>query len=346
MELLGSVDVLKAADYIVGVLLVRGLLLTALVVAAGLLLRGLSPARRTVLWAAGAGGLLLLPLFVELLPSWELGIFRFPYVLFESAGAAEASGVPPLAVWLAILWGIGALVEATRFGVHVLRIAHVTRRARPVDGGRLGRLVDEVTRRAGAPGVRVLLSDTPGVPLTWGLRRPVILLPTDAREWPEPLQRSVLEHEVAHVLRRDYLTLVGLEACRVLHWPNPLVWLLIRRAREDQERACDDVAIRSGIPPAEYARHLVAVARSFSLGPTRPVASLPIVRESSLARRVRDVMTRDADRAPVGPRALALGVCLVGLTVGLATANPWMCPAAEVPTAVEAVERGPAPALG
>jgi hypothetical protein len=39
--------------------------------------------------------------------------------------------------------------------------------------------------------------------LTWGVARPVVRLPDEAKAWPEPTRRLVLLHELAHVRRLD-----------------------------------------------------------------------------------------------------------------------------------------------
>lgn len=50
---------------------------------------------------------------------------------------------------------------------------------------------------------------------------------------------TALAHELTHLKHRDtgYLLLISL--VRSLHWFNPLVWLMARRARQDVELCCD-----------------------------------------------------------------------------------------------------------
>ena len=43
------------------------------------------------------------------------------------------------------------------------------------------------------------------VPMTWGLRRPVILVPAGSAAWSEATKRSVLLHELGHIRRGDCL---------------------------------------------------------------------------------------------------------------------------------------------
>ena len=51
-----------------------------------------------------------------------------------------------------------------------------------------------------------LLRSEAGMPLTWGIVRPQVLIPADAENWSSAQQRAVLLHELAHVQRWDWLT--------------------------------------------------------------------------------------------------------------------------------------------
>lgn len=337
-----------AGDFLFGVVITKGYLLAALILGLGLALRGTSAAVRSAFWTAGALSLLLLPALAGNMPVWELGLAVFPEQLFTASRAGAAAGIPGMAsiAWLAVIWVVGSVVLLGYFGIHLLRITQRTRRADPI-GGHLALVADEVATALEVRRVRVALSDS-GVPLTWGGRRPIVLLPREAVTWPESLQRAVLQHEMAHVKRGDYFGLLVLELCRVIHWPNPFVWHLLRRARIDQELACDDAAIRSGIAPCDYARHLVAVARTFALGARPPLSALPLLGVSPLATRVAAALARRANRAPLTLRAAALAIALIAASaLPIAAANLWSCPQSstaprtETATAVASGHPGP-----
>jgi len=52
-------------------------------------------------------------------------------------------------------------------------------------------------------------------------------------------------------------------AC-AMYWFHPLAWVLARRSRHEQELACDDAVLASGLEPAGYAEALVATARELT----------------------------------------------------------------------------------
>ncbi len=340
----------KAGDLLLAAVLTKGFLLSALLIGGGLALRGLSAALRSAYWTAGALALLVLPLVMGRLPSWELGVVAFPTALFRSpaaetlgGGIAAEAGLPWIA-WLAMFWLAGSAVLVGRFLVHLARVACATRRARPVPG-HLADLAGSIAKDLGVRPARVALGGTP-VPLTWGLWRPVILLPAEADRWPDGLQRAVLQHEMAHIRRRDYACLLGLELCRALHWPNPLAWHMLRRARMAQELACDDAAIRSGIAAPEYARHLVSVARTFARAPGAPVGVLPVLGVSPLVTRVEAALRSGVDRQPLTMRALVMAVALITAAAApIVVADPWSCDEASTPPSPGTLATGPHPAV-
>jgi hypothetical protein len=85
-------------------------------------------------------------------------------------------------------------------------------------------------------------------PMTWGWRRPKILLPSTAHSWSPERRRVVLTHELAHVKRRDGVTQVLVQLACSLHWFNPLIWFAERRMRTERERACDDYVLNAVQP--------------------------------------------------------------------------------------------------
>ena len=100
------------------------------------------------------------------------------------------------------------------------------------------------------------------MPLTWGIARPRVLLPAGTEAWPADRLEAVLTHELAHVRRRDCAWQLVAEAACALHWFNPLAWAAARRLRLESEHACDDQVLIAGSRGADYAGHLLDVART------------------------------------------------------------------------------------
>ena len=91
--------------------------------------------------------------------------------------------------------------------------------------------------------VTVRRSDRISAPLTYGVFRPVILLP-DPIGTDEKTLEHILTHELVHIRRFDAVKkpLCALAVC--LHWFNPLVWIMFFYFTRDLELACDAGARR------------------------------------------------------------------------------------------------------
>ena len=81
-------------------------------------------------------------------------------------------------------------------------------------------------------------------PFTYGVLRPVILLPKSlAEEAPRQL-KFVLAHEYMHIRRYDAVKKIVLLFTCCVHWFNPLVWVMCILANRDMELDCDEHVIK------------------------------------------------------------------------------------------------------
>ena len=147
--------------------------------------------------------------------------------------------------------------------------------------------------------VRLRVTDQPALLLTWGVVSPVILLPADADTWTADRIRVVLAHEMAHLVRHDWLIQLLADVVRATQWFNPLFWFACARLRRESEHACDDVVLRTGVGGASYASHLIDVARQFRTHGRTWLPAPSIARPSTLERRVRAMLNPHTDRRPV-----------------------------------------------
>ena len=174
-----------------------------------------------------------------------------------------------------------------------------------------------ITRR-----VRLAVTDHPALLVTWGFLSPVILLPAGAESWPADRIRVVLAHELAHLVRHDWLIQLLAEVIRATQWFNPLFWIACARLRRESEQACDDIVLESGIGGTSYATHLLALARSFSRHGRTWLPAPSIARPSTLERRVRAMLNPHTDRRPVSlPRRAATALLLLAVAVPIAAAS-------------------------
>lgn len=107
--------------------------------------------------------------------------------------------------------------------------------------------------------VQIKQSDMITAPLTYGILRPVILLPKAANYTNKCELQYVLAHEYTHIKRFDILTKWILATTLCIHWFNPLVWGAYILANRDIELACDEAVIHlfGGKMKSAYANTLI-----------------------------------------------------------------------------------------
>ncbi|MHA7965444.1 M56 family metallopeptidase [Paenibacillus sp. CAU 1782] len=96
-------------------------------------------------------------------------------------------------------------------------------------------------------------------PLTYGIFRPVVLLPKNLDYDDEKQLAFILTHEFTHIKRFDILKKWILATSVCVHWFNPFIWVMYFLANRDIELFCDETVIRKlgeNTRPA-YARALV-----------------------------------------------------------------------------------------
>jgi TonB family protein len=303
-------------------------------------LRQRSASDRHLCWAIALGVATVLPLLSILLPAWQpawasrmaewptsLGAFRAwstgegADVVVRATGIEAAGWTLSLAAVWVWVWVGGSLVALVALGRDAVRLVRVVRGAKPVGDSRMLRTCADAARSLGLTRTPVLLhGDQTMVPMTWGIRRPHVLLPVGAFEWPDDRLHAVCAHELAHVRRADWLVHVLAQMVCAVYWFNPLFWMAERALGRESEQAADDEAVASGLDASQYAAHVVALVRQMRapLAVRAPVVAMG--RPSQLERRVAALLRADANRTLVSPRrALLAAVASAVLVIPLAT---------------------------
>lgn len=167
----------------------------------------------------------------------------FPVTGIGIAPSAPAAAVASRAVPFYMgVWMAGALVCAAFFVVTYLKCRRAFREALPVD---CDFAQDWLKEHRLCRSIRLRQSDRISAPLTYGVFRPVILLPKRIDWDDETALAYVLTHEYVHIRRFDAVTKMALTAALCVHWFNPAVWGMVVLANRDLELSCDEAVIRS-----------------------------------------------------------------------------------------------------
>lgn len=163
----------------------------------------------------------------------------FPAVQSATAAAAAQPTAHRIPV-LAWIWAAGTLLLAVYILIGYLRMVRRFSSAAPaveLDAAQL-------RKKFGLLRVpRIAYTRDARAPLTYGIFRPVVLLP-EMFPGGEEAQLYILTHELVHIRRGDCLRKALLSVCLCLYWWNPLCWAMMILAGRDMELACDEQVLR------------------------------------------------------------------------------------------------------
>lgn len=247
--------------------------------------------------------------------------FASPWSIFGSLPAPEPSVIlmtgavpsasPTASSVFPVIWLCGMLLCTLRFLFREIRARNALRHAQPVDSPMAHMLLTQsgIRRR-----VRIRTHKNVRSPLTYGVLRPVIVLPEV--EMADASLRFALLHELCHIKRCDCLWkhLAALTAC--IHWFNPCAWLLLTLLDRDLEISCDMQVLRrcTGDHRAEYAHILLDFA-------AQALSSAPLANHLSqtpLEERIQMMMTT----RKTSIAGIALATALVLGTTSAFAASP------------------------
>ena len=140
-----------------------------------------------------------------------------------------------------VVWAVGALACAAFFAVAYLKCRREFKASLPVDNEYVKLWLSEHRFHRT---IEIRQSGKISAPLTYGVFRPVILMPKTT-DWDDlDTLKYVLAHEHVHIRRFDAVTKLVLTAALCIHWFNPAVWIMYVLANRDIELSCDEAVIR------------------------------------------------------------------------------------------------------
>jgi len=209
--------------------------------------------------------------------------------------------------WLLIIWtlfAVGSILIALSL---TLRLKSRLKTAVKIDHQKLD-LGNNIAS------IQILKSDKISIPLTMGMMPQNIYVPALWDQWSERCKRMIIQHELAHIKRKDGIAQLLQILAQAIYFFHPLVWQLSKRMNECREMACDEASIEnnSGLS-VEYSRALVEIAENMvqtRLGVSS--ASALIRQKNELLNRVqyliREVKMHNTSK-------LKIGLILAGLLI-------------------------------
>ena len=178
-------------------------------------------------------------------------------------------------------FGAGVLIRLSWLAIGLVRLRSYRRKARQISP--LPALIEKLQSLTGAR-ARICLSTKIHSPVTFGVSRPVILLPAGFLEMEEKHQEAIACHELLHVRRSDWLFTLFEEAVRSFLWFHPAIWWVLGRIQLAREQLVDRQTIEITRARKPYLEELAQMA-SARLDP-QASAVLPFSRKPHLTQRV------------------------------------------------------------
>ena len=227
-----------------------------------------------------------------------------PAVVVIAAPASVPQSAPVLPWLLLTVWALGSAVVLMSWWRQWLPLRSALRHATPV----------RLNAQYGADDLAVLSSPSMPEPGVIGIRRPRLLLPAGVVERLTPAQmRALIAHERCHIRCHDNLAAAIHMVVEALFWFHPAVWLIEARLIDERERACDEMVLRSGGQPSDYAEGILEVCRQ-SVG--IQLTCVAGVSGSNLRARVEAIMRNEIGRPMTRCRRWALAVAVAAAVGG------------------------------
>ncbi len=244
----------------------------------------------------------------------------------ESAMKTSAASLVPDFEPLLLLYFTPLLLLITLSIRSFLEVIKLSRSAKPCEDKSILQTASHIRESLGlSTPITIKLGEPSISPFTFGFRKPEIILPESAIHWSSAMTRNVLIHEISHIARHDWLTMIIAQIIICLNWFNPVCWFINSRLMEEAEHSCDSEVLKTGVSDTEYAENLVSIAKQCRHGPD--LLAQMLVGKSKLRKRINLVLEGNMKTVNIRTVRNVLGVIVALVTVSIGSiqvlaANP------------------------
>ena len=138
-----------------------------------------------------------------------------------------------------LLWSIGVIASVLRPIIATFRLKKLIKRWEKQPSEKTIEVYKKTTGERKPP---IAICSALATPMAVGLVHTKIYLPHE--EYSEQEMEMILKHELIHWERKDLWYKFLLLLARGIHWFNPFVYLMVKRANRDLEISCDGEAVK------------------------------------------------------------------------------------------------------
>ncbi len=174
-------------------------------------------------------------------------------------------------------------------------------------------MVERLGKKAGVKqGMELVESALVRSPLVVGYLKPMILFPIGAINKLNTQEvEAILAHEIAHVLRNDYIFNIIQSVIEALFYFHPAVWWISANIRAERENCCDDVAIALCGNSMTYAKALVSLQEMAYYPSPQMAMAFAGQRKNQLLFRVQRILKQPNNKTNVMEKLIATCLLLV-----------------------------------
>jgi len=236
---------------------------------------------------------------------------RFNFFLSKYSISKEYVGLG-----LAAIWSAGLILLLSRICIGLFGAYKLTRQGKEISDSPWRQLLNHflesisIKRR-----ISLLSHKNVNIPLTLGVIKPVVILPTESKNWTQDQRSSALFHELSHIKRCDFLVKILARCSVALYWFNPLSWFAFKMMKKEQEKACDELVLKAGVKPSTYAVNLLSIKKAGQFPWNPPTAALGAVGKSQLNERLIAILKQQLKPKEVNMKTKMLLSSLIIMSI-------------------------------
>lgn len=231
----------------------------------------------------------LIDKFVDPTAVFALVLLLFKESSIESIGSESQFTAPD--VVLATVYCLGVLYCLSKLCIALFSLRELRNSAnfdlREEDFNLLKQVQSELNVQSA-----IGLAKSPNLqsPITFGIVKPLILIPEPWHSWSQSEKLTVLRHEIAHVKRQDWVANIIFGVLASLNWFNPFIWLLRTKVHAEAEHDCDVTVLNLGSPKYAYAGQLLSLARGNKSGSALMHGTASMIEVGELTDRIDAIL--------------------------------------------------------
>jgi beta-lactamase regulating signal transducer with metallopeptidase domain len=164
--------------------------------------------------------------------------------------------------YLVYFWVIGVVFYFVRHLGNFVALKQLKARSQQSVPKKILKSIENIKFRVGLNfTVDFRLSSEITVPITYGIFKPIVLLPLGLIMQLSPAQlEAIIAHELAHIRRHDFAVNLLQSVLEILFFYHPAFWWVNGLVKEAREHIADDIAIQAGVKAIDLANALAIVA--------------------------------------------------------------------------------------